>query len=711
MCSPRLSLTALLLVAGACHVNNRVACSAAEPAKSGDQAAISGKIVDALSAPVAGAQVTLYRLESPTGRWGRFKIARESAATDAAGSYKFPGLGDGYFMLSVEKAGFPRTFRAATIQAHASKQVEIVLKPPVSLVIHVEDQDGKPVAGARIRQMTERGVNGECRFQQIWMRSLGISIPSSDEEGNLRLPPLPSGDIVKATIDHPKLAPVRTDDITAAAGAKANKVTMRPGVPVTLRVPVDPSADQIPGAVIDLRHEPFDEPSTILQYEVDFDRKGMAQLTVAPGDYSWLLLQHEGFFLTPVYSANHRKRSWLHIEPGRNQDLHFGVHRKVSVHGRIVEADTGKPLPNMSVLGELAHGTPEGWADQPPDNWSFAGWGETDAQGRYTIDLAAGSARLSFQGNEFVPEQDHYEISVASDGSTVIPDIRVRSMQKIVGVVRNSDGTPAVRAVVRLRGKYLVGLQPILTNSAGRFELQPQWIPFDEETGKRALLQHVVAFDPYRPVAARTEVRLDQPKEIVLKLEPHDPEWLLSAFQSELGDWERGIVPSAKAAKDAAISLRGQAPPEIDSALWLNTQDRTLRLADLRGKYVLLDFWFIGCGPCHHDFPSVKMLHELYKDKGLVVIGVHNNSSAPEAVREHVAKIGLPFPVAVDHPDGRTVARFEEHGVPSGYPDYILISPDGKVLLDDRTIPHPSLRTYKLEIIRKLLLELQSTGP
>ena len=85
----------------------------------------------------------------------------------------------------------------------------------------------------------------------------------------------------------------------------------------------------------------------------------------------------------------------------------------------------------------------------------------------------------------------------------------------------------------------------------------------------RALLQHVVAFDPYRPLAARAEVRLDQPKEIVLKLEPHDPEWPLSAFQSELGDWERGIVPPPEAARTRSISLRGQAPPEIDSALWL----------------------------------------------------------------------------------------------------------------------------------------------
>jgi thiol-disulfide isomerase/thioredoxin len=708
MANPRASLTALLLIAGACHINNPAVRAFAEPARSGGQGVISGKIVDASAASIAEAQVTLYRLESRNGRWGRFKIARAAAATDGAGTYKFQGLEDGYFMLSVERAGFARTFRAASIPANASERADIVLKPPVSLVIHVEDQDGKPVAGARVREMTRRGLNGECPLRQLWMRSLGISIPPSDEQGCLRLPPLPSGEIIKAIIEHPSLAPVRTDDLTAVPGT-TTRVKMRPGVAVTLHVPVDPPAERIPGAVVDLRHEPFDDASTIIHYEAEFDPKGAAQLTVAPGNYSWFLLQHEDSFLTPVYSASHQRKNWLRIEPGRNQDLHFDVHRKVSVRGRVVEANSGKPLSDMSVMGELAHGPLQGWGDLPPDKWSFAGWGETDAQGRYVMDLAAGLSRVSFQGNEFVAEQDYYEVSVAADGSTVIPDIKVRSLQKIVGVVQNPDGTPAARAVVRLRGKYMTGIQPVLADDAGRFEVRPQWIPLDQDTGKRAFSQRIVAFDPYRPLAASTEVRLDQPKEIMLNLEPHDPDWPLSAFSSELADWERGVVDPAKAAKDAAISLRGQAPPEIDSSLWLNTNDRTLKLDDLRGKYILLDFWFTGCGPCHGDFPSVKLVHELYKDKGVQVIGVHNNSSTPEAVREHVARIGLPFPVAVDHPDGRTIARFEEHGVPNGYPDYVLISPQGKVLLDDRTIPHPTLRAYKLEIIRKLVLESQET--
>jgi hypothetical protein len=155
-----------------------------------------------------------------------------------------------------------------------------------------------------------------------------------------------------------------------------------------------------------------------------------------------------------------------------------------------------------------------------------------------------------------VAEQDYYEVSVAADGSSVIPDIKIRSLPKIKGIVQNPDGTPAPRAVVRLRGKDLTTLQSILTNEAGRFEVRPQWIPVDSEAGQRALVQHVVAFDPYQILAASAAVRLDRPADVVLKLEPHSAAWPLTEFQSELADWERGIVPAKRAAKDSARSLR-----------------------------------------------------------------------------------------------------------------------------------------------------------
>ena len=90
--------------------------------------------------------VTLHHLALMNGRWGRFRVARERPATDASGAYRFADLEDGYYIVSAEKEGFARVLRPAGIQEGASREADIVLKPPASLVIHVQDRDGKPVA-------------------------------------------------------------------------------------------------------------------------------------------------------------------------------------------------------------------------------------------------------------------------------------------------------------------------------------------------------------------------------------------------------------------------------------------------------------------------------------------------------------------------------------------------------------------------------------
>lgn len=62
------------------------------------------------------------------------------------------------------------------------------------------------------------------------------------------------------------------------------------------------------------------------------------------------------------------------------------------------------------------------------------------------------------------------------------------------------------------------------------------------------------------------------------------------------------------------------APPEIKVSEWIDQQP--VRLADLRGRVVLLDFWATWCGPCRYTIPKLNSLHKKYKDRGLVVIGL-----------------------------------------------------------------------------------------
>jgi peroxiredoxin len=54
----------------------------------------------------------------------------------------------------------------------------------------------------------------------------------------------------------------------------------------------------------------------------------------------------------------------------------------------------------------------------------------------------------------------------------------------------------------------------------------------------------------------------------------------------------------------------------------LDISGQTVSLEQYRGSVVLLDFWATWCGPCRMTIPLLSKLHEQYKDKGLVILGV-----------------------------------------------------------------------------------------
>ena len=69
------------------------------------------------------------------------------------------------------------------------------------------------------------------------------------------------------------------------------------------------------------------------------------------------------------------------------------------------------------------------------------------------------------------------------------------------------------------------------------------------------------------------------------------------------------------------VEARAAAPNFVGISKWFNSAP--LSISDLRGKVVLVDFWTYGCYNCVNTLPYVTKLYDTYKDKGLVVVGIH----------------------------------------------------------------------------------------
>ncbi|MFF9130226.1 thioredoxin-like domain-containing protein [Streptomyces sp. NPDC014806] len=144
---------------------------------------------------------------------------------------------------------------------------------------------------------------------------------------------------------------------------------------------------------------------------------------------------------------------------------------------------------------------------------------------------------------------------------------------------------------------------------------------------------------------------------------------------------------------------RVRAPELIGKGGWLNTGGRPYRLADLRGRIVVLDFWTFCCINCLHVLDELRELEAKHRDT-LVVIGVHSPKFVHEA--EHQAVVDAVERYGVEHPvlDDPQLATWKQYAV-RAWPTLVVIDPEGYVVAQHAGEGH-------VHAIERLVTELEA---
>lgn len=118
------------------------------------------------------------------------------------------------------------------------------------------------------------------------------------------------------------------------------------------------------------------------------------------------------------------------------------------------------------------------------------------------------------------------------------------------------------------------------------------------------------------------------------------------------------------------------AAPELAAGEWINSAP--LKLSELRGRVVLIEFWTFGCINCRNTLPFIKAWHDRYQDKGLTIIGVHSpefdEERKVENLRREVTSLGIRYAVVTDN-DYQTWSAYHVEAWPTSF----LLDKQGRI--------------------------------
>jgi len=145
-----------------------------------------------------------------------------------------------------------------------------------------------------------------------------------------------------------------------------------------------------------------------------------------------------------------------------------------------------------------------------------------------------------------------------------------------------------------------------------------------------------------------------------------------------------GIAKAQQDAAEKAEKAQEEAAQKIEKAQQASQEKLEKAQEDAReklvvavdqlaGKGVVLNFWASWCGPCRRELPSIVKLHEEFKDKGLVILGVNDEDKG--TAKSFAGKAGLTFPT-LDDSSQKLHRQYRVNSIPTIF----LIDREGKIV-------------------------------
>jgi cytochrome c biogenesis protein CcmG, thiol:disulfide interchange protein DsbE len=116
------------------------------------------------------------------------------------------------------------------------------------------------------------------------------------------------------------------------------------------------------------------------------------------------------------------------------------------------------------------------------------------------------------------------------------------------------------------------------------------------------------------------------------------------------------------------------APVNADDFRLPTLDGKTLALSELRGQWVLINFWATWCSPCRQEMPYLQQLADRHADR-LTVLGINMRESATE-IRPFVDELSLHFPILLQ-PHDSILLTYDVRGLPVS----VVIAPNGEQIL------------------------------